>query len=139
MKGKKLLITIVNSENIFSSPTLRICLIESEFKLMFKFSFYYLRILTLLSFVVLTRRIQVMGWTWKYFPQYIDIPQFPCFFNHGPRLVIVRTIEHVHVSQQNQFWMAKHDHFPGLSLFHTIAKHAVFCPPRLSCTIVLTQ
>ena len=48
-------------------------------------------------------------------------------------------IEHVHVYQQNPFWMAKHDHFPGLSLFHPIAKHAVFCPPKLSCTIVLTQ
>ena len=50
-----------------------------------------------------------------------------------------QSIEHVHVYQQNPFWMAKHDHFPGLSLFHTIAKHAVFCPPKLSCTIMLTQ
>ena len=31
---------------------------------------------------------------------------------HQINLLLFIAIEHVHVYQQNPFWMAKHDHFP---------------------------
>ena len=48
-------------------------------------------------------------------------------------------IEHVYVYQQNPFWLAKDNRFPGHPLFYIKAKHAIFWQPKFSCTIGLTQ